>query len=774
MLESFIRFALRRWEGQLRPEYDGFCGMLSEYVDRPCTLGILGLQSAGKTTLINACLGFPVLPALLTKGTVCPMRIVWGEHPSLTVRMRHREREWEVGISDKILEQIFPRLLEYVCLCVNLAVFYPENLSYFLEEEKSPGALTPQDILMDPKDVRHVIALVLIALNAHVEASGSACGAILQPVKEAQQRLLKMLGLDTGEMKSLCLSWNSPLLKEGLCLVDLPGVGSGSAADRKSDTLGEIACNWAKHMDVLLCMTTQEVVGGRIQQILEKIYTDDTIQNKPLPVLIVNRAEEIVNPAIVIHTAQQLLWFLSPACYLISAAAGEYRYLEENIPVRRTRYWRHIFLPEYQPELSAIVILGNVEAPAGKRLPESETRARKRLLECYTRKYDSVGADGAALSVSLKEFLENELPELAMERARQDFYDACQGYPDAVNLLKRLTEKDIKVLSTMLDDLHAIWGDFREREGYALLRFQEACSAVEEHMRCACMEFQDQMLLFHDLLGQAVENLNASFSQEILHGSMECKQRFGMLACKAGSFSNVCETFDYISFFIPAFRSYEEVFRKAAESIKQADEAMELALKQFQEELSGLPVFFLKKCKGLGYDEQLAMRCLINRMQGYAKQVIHQCGDIFPNGQESLPVKSVNIEFGWESHAGTFASKAICEAAVVRWGKDRRQTLIVKKKKLAETFSRPLIPDELAEQVFRQPLRSKTEEMQRKLDEIAYEYETFRTVLGQQADHWKSQTEDAESGGRLEMEGELNALQEWRCFVPPVTVDTRY
>lgn len=773
MLESFIRFALQRWEGQLRPEYDGFCRMLSEYAERPCTLGILGLQSAGKTTLINACLGYPVLPALLTKGTVCPMRIEWGEKPSLQVRMCHREREWEVGISDKILEQIFPRLLEYVCLCVNLAVFYPENLSYFLEEEKSPGALTPQDILMDPKDVRHVIALVLIALNAHVEASGSACGAILQPVKEAQQRLLKMLGLDTGEMKSLCLSWNSPLLKEGLCLVDLPGVGSGSTADGKSDTLGEIACDWAKHMDVLLCMTTQEVVGGQMQQILEKIYSDDTIRNKPLPVLIVNRAEEIVNPAIVIHTAQQLLWFLSPACYLISAAAGEYRYLEENIPVGRTRYWRNIFLPEYQPELSAEVIPGNVEAPVGKRLPEYGTRARQKLLECYTRKYDSVGADGAVLSVSLKEFLENELPELVMERARQDFYDACQGYPDAVNLLKRLTEKDIEVLSTMLGDLHAIWGDFRERVGYAISRFQEACSAAEQHMRCACMEFHDQMLLFPEILGQAVENLNTSFSQEILHG-MECKQHFGMLVCKAGSLSHVCETFDYISFFVPAFRSYEEAFRKAGESIKQADGAMESALKQFQEELSDLPVSYRKKCKDLGYDEQLTMRSLINRMQEYVKQIIHQCRDIFPNGQESFPVKSVDIEFGWESHAGAFVSKAICEAAVVRWGKDRGQTFIVKKKRLAETLSRPLISDELAERLLRQPLRSKTGEAQRGLDEISHEHETFRTALGQQADHWKSQAEDAESGIRLEMEGELNALQEWRCFVPSFIVDTRY
>lgn len=817
MFESMIRFALQRWERQLRPKYDNFCEMLSEYARRPCTLGILGLQSAGKTTLINACLGYPILPALLTKGTVCPMRVEWGEQPSLTVRMRRRERKWEVRISeqmmaqapeqmpgqiaeqapermpeqtleqapeqmseqileqapkqapkqisDQILGQIYAQLLEYVCLCVNLAVFYPENLSYFLEEEKSPGALTPQDILMDPRDIRHVLVLVLIVLNAHVETASPACGALkLQPVKEARQRLLKLLGLDAGEIESLCLSWNSPLLKEGLCLVDLPGLGSGSMAVGEHDALGEIACDWAKHMDILLCMTTKEVVGGQMQQVLEKIYADGSPEKKPLPVLVVNRAEEIVNPAIVIHTAQQLLWPLLPPCYLISAAAGEYRYLEEGIPVKRTRYWRNIFLPEYRSEPSAAEAPGSAEAQVGKRLTEAEIKAEKRLSRCYARKYDCVGANGDIFSIALKEFLDKVLPDLVTEQARDNFCNACQGYPDAANLLKRLTEKDMGSLSAILGDLHTLWGDFYERAAYAIARFQETCSAAEQQMRRTCMEFREEMLLFQDSLGLAVQELNHSFSQEIISVGTESKQHFGILVCKADSLFHTCDTFEYAPFFLPALRSYEETFRKAAARIEQTEESIRSAFNLFQDEFSGLPLFFRKKCEDLGYKESLIERCFISRIQEYVKQGITQCGEIFPGGQGDFPKKSAHIDFEWGSHSGALVGDAIREAAVVQWGKDRRRTLFLKKKKLQEALSKPLISEALAESQFRKPFRSEAEEVQRRLDQKWYEYETFRATLEQKASHWKSQAEKAELDSRLEMEGDLNALQEWDRF----------
>lgn len=788
MYESMIRFVLQRWERQLRPKHNNFCDMLSEYAGQSCNLGILGLQSAGKTTLINACLGYPILPALLTKGTVCPMRIEWGERPSLTVRMRHRERKWEVRISEQIMgqtlkqapeqmsKQIYAGLLEYVCLCVNLAVFYPENLSYFLEAEKSPGALTPQDILMDPKDIRHVLVLVLIVLNAHVETASPACGALkLQPVKEVRQRLLKLLGLDAGEIESLCLSWDSPLLKDGLCLVDLPGLGSGSMADGKHDALGEIACKWAKHMDILLCMTTKEVVGGQMQQVLEKIYADNSPEKNPLPILVVNRAEEIVNPAIVIHTAQQLLWSLLPPCYLISAAAGEYRYLGENIPVKRTRYWRNIFLPEYQSEPPAAEAPGNAEAQVGKRLTEAgtrweerlteaETKAEKRLSGRYTRRYDCVGTNGSVFSMSLKEFLEKALPELVIERARKDFCNTCRRYPDAANLLKHLVEKDMGSLSAMLGDLHTLWGDFHERAGYAIARFRETCSAAEQQMRRSCMEFREEMLLFQDFLGQAVKELNHSFSQEIISVGMESKQHFGILVCKADSFFHTCDTFAYASFFQPALRRYEEAFRKAAESMEQTDESIRSASKLFQDEFSGLPLYFRKKSKHLGHEESLIERCFISRIQEYVKQSITQCGEIFPDRQGDLPEGFPNLDFDWRSHSDTFVSAATCEAAVVRWGKDHRQKFFLKKKKLEEVLCKPLISDVLAESQFRQPFRSKTEEVQRRLDQRWYEFETFRATLEQTADHWKSQAENAESDSRLEMESELEKLQEWNRF----------
>lgn len=69
------------------PELDTLNGLLEKLGAHSYTVAVVGEFNRGKSTLINALLGMPVLPADVTPTTATVNRIVYADQPTVTLNM---------------------------------------------------------------------------------------------------------------------------------------------------------------------------------------------------------------------------------------------------------------------------------------------------------------------------------------------------------------------------------------------------------------------------------------------------------------------------------------------------------------------------------------------------------------------------------------------------------------------------------------------------------------------------------------------------------------
>lgn len=213
--------------------------------DTEVLTGIIGERGAGKSTLFNSICCYPILPAASVIASERPIEIRKSAKEYIQVVWTEQEETRNIDFSRVLLEEGFVRnLLEYAILCCRNSIITCDNLNYLTTKpihiSPDTGEMGAEDFdLFDPSDPRQVMMLLMILLGCHVGTfSVSTESDAREEVKAMYRRLMAKIGLDPETEFLIQLFWNSPLLQDGMVLMDLPGLRD--TAGRSTVTLQQL------------------------------------------------------------------------------------------------------------------------------------------------------------------------------------------------------------------------------------------------------------------------------------------------------------------------------------------------------------------------------------------------------------------------------------------------------------------------------------------------------------------------------------------------------
>ena len=190
-------------------------------------IGFAGEQSCGKSTVINSLLQYPLMPTCNITTTCTVVRLIYSEK----IRVIATDDDTGKRIFDldceNISENKFNKLKEYVCLAMPVMVI--ENINYFTEKNifEKDQTWTPDDMEMDRKNPREVALLALILLSTYIGQNDPEMTGEKRKIIAKREAFLKYFGIPEETVNySVLVQWDSDLLKSGLVITDLPGLGA--------------------------------------------------------------------------------------------------------------------------------------------------------------------------------------------------------------------------------------------------------------------------------------------------------------------------------------------------------------------------------------------------------------------------------------------------------------------------------------------------------------------------------------------------------------------
>lgn len=198
-------------------------------------IGVVGVQSSGKTTLLNTLLGYPLMPSAAVVTTCSVTYIRYGE--KLAVKAEDAYGKIYNMHLEKMSRVLFEDLKRYTCKCHKK--YSLDHLIYFTDADMSPDGegnpctLDAEELGLEYGDLMHRAVLVLVLLSLYVDQNQNP-ELLDDTVKEIigeRKLLLEKIGIPRSVKEyKVILEWNNPVLKKGLEITDLPGLGADVAA----------------------------------------------------------------------------------------------------------------------------------------------------------------------------------------------------------------------------------------------------------------------------------------------------------------------------------------------------------------------------------------------------------------------------------------------------------------------------------------------------------------------------------------------------------------
>lgn len=192
-------------------------------------IGFAGEQSCGKSTVINSLLQYPLMPTCNLTTTCTVVKLVYSDK----IRVIATDDDTGKRILDVDCEDIsadrFNRLKEYACFAMPLLVI--DNINYFTEKNiyNKETRLSMNDIDMDRDNPKEVALLYLILLSVYIGQNDPEMTDEKRRVISERNKLLRYLGIPEETINySVLVQWNCDLLKTGLVITDLPGLGASA------------------------------------------------------------------------------------------------------------------------------------------------------------------------------------------------------------------------------------------------------------------------------------------------------------------------------------------------------------------------------------------------------------------------------------------------------------------------------------------------------------------------------------------------------------------
>lgn len=198
------------------------------------TIGFAGGQSSGKSTVVNAMLQYPLMPTCQAATTCTPVELLYSERIRITVSDADTGKQLMDYPCDKTTDEQFSKLKKYAC-AVSALPQVIENLQPFVDGYVGdfPNGIHPDQLDMKREDSRHVAVLMMMLLTVYVKQN-------LDELTTSQENLINLrketmayfnLHADVPNIY-VRIQWNSPILRSGLRILDLPGLGA-NAEDKK-------------------------------------------------------------------------------------------------------------------------------------------------------------------------------------------------------------------------------------------------------------------------------------------------------------------------------------------------------------------------------------------------------------------------------------------------------------------------------------------------------------------------------------------------------------
>ncbi len=204
-------------------------------------VGFAGEQSCGKSTVINSLLQYPLMPTCKLKTTASMINIAYSEH----FRVRAIDDDSQKVIFDfdceiprekksrhKFIEQ-FQRMLDYGVSAMEVLII--ENFQYFSKVDIKNQKIGISDLDMKSEDPRQVMFLLFVLLGVYVGQNDLEWTDKVARLMNKREVLFKYLGIPKDVVNiSVFAQANFEILKSGLKITDLPGLGSNASNQERN------------------------------------------------------------------------------------------------------------------------------------------------------------------------------------------------------------------------------------------------------------------------------------------------------------------------------------------------------------------------------------------------------------------------------------------------------------------------------------------------------------------------------------------------------------
>lgn len=319
---------------------------------REYQIGIIGEQSAGKSTFLNGICGYPILPTASVITSACAVEIRKSSSDYIQVLLDRDGDEICVDLNHLEFDEHFVfRLLEYALNCFRNDVITCENLNYLTTRrlrlpDGTKATLEMRDFdLFSPGNFRQVWMLLMILLGSYV-GDPKRCdeSAVRERIKQMRRSLLAELGIDSESQYRIRLFWNSENLRGDTVIMDLPGLRD--AAGRAT-----ITQRYMDQVDCVVVLFNPDPHENDLYQFLcsflQLEHAKLTSSSSGRVIALMNKADTCTGDILAKLQQIRKKCAIAPGqpIYPICAMGGEFAYVQQGgIDIRSTLVYKQMLL----------------------------------------------------------------------------------------------------------------------------------------------------------------------------------------------------------------------------------------------------------------------------------------------------------------------------------------------------------------------------------------------------------------------------------------------
>lgn len=356
-------------------------------------IGFAGEQSCGKSTVVNSLLQYPLMPTCNLTTTCTVVRLIYSDKIRVIATDDDTgKRIFDVDCTD-ISEKKFNRLKEYVCLAMPVLVI--DNINYFTDKNiyDKDTRLTVDDLDMKRENPREVALLVLILLSVYIGQNDPEMTGQKKMIIEKRNEIMQYFGIPKETVNySVLVQWDCDLLKSGLVITDLPGLGASAEEKevqgkilKSHDDITKEAIQESDAMVFLEDDTVKNVGTAALREMLSSSRLKEVVNKGERIIPVLNKADRL-NGAQLVTSQQKFVELLMGAnvkkqtsdIMKYSAIYGEYAY--NDIIINRGLFFKG-------SEAKSMWAMG-------QKMHMTEEMLTENLMSLLKEKYEDSGIEG--------------------------------------------------------------------------------------------------------------------------------------------------------------------------------------------------------------------------------------------------------------------------------------------------------------------------------------------------------------------------------------------